>query len=144
MFAKGLNGLAERKLLVVLEGGLHRGLIELECASLRVRLESARTSIRAGSSPWLIAGGAVAGLLAARHRRGLATWVPTALLAWRWVQRLKCEMMEGVFGPRKTWKDPAAYDHPKARDLLARRFGKNFKEYAHDVQIEIRDAGPRV
>jgi hypothetical protein len=90
MFAERLNGLTECKRLIVLEAGLHRGLIELECASLRVRLESARTSIRAGS-PWLIGGGAVAGLLAARHGRGLAHWVPTALAVWRWVKRLRSE-----------------------------------------------------
>jgi len=88
MFAKRLNDLAERKRLIVLEAGLHRSLVELECASLHVRLNSAGTSIRAGSL-WLIAGGAVAGLLATRPGGGLAHWVPTALSAWRWVQRLK-------------------------------------------------------
>jgi len=88
MFAKKLNALAERKRLIVLESDLHRSLVELECAQLRARLDSARAGIRLGG-PWLLAGGAVAGLVAARHWRGLARWAPRALAAWRWVQRLK-------------------------------------------------------
>ncbi len=88
MFAKRLNELTERKRLIVLEADLHRSLVELECASVRARLDSARAGIRLGG-PWLLAGGAVAGLVAARHWRGLACWAPTALAAWRWVQGLK-------------------------------------------------------
>jgi hypothetical protein len=88
MFAKRLNDLTERKWLIVLESDLHRSLVELECANLRARLDSTRARIWSGS-PWLLAGGAVAGLVAARHWRGLARWAPTALAAWRWVQGLK-------------------------------------------------------
>jgi len=88
MFAKKLNDLTERKWLIVLEADLHRSLVQLECANLRARLDSAHAAIRSGG-PWLLAGGAVAGLVAARHWRGLARWVPTALTAWRWVQGLK-------------------------------------------------------
>ncbi len=88
MFAKRLNDLTERKRLIVLEADLHRSLVKLECANLRARLDSACAGIRSGS-PWLLVGGAVAGLVAARHWRGLARWAPTALAAWRWVQGLK-------------------------------------------------------
>ena len=88
MFAKRLNDLTERKWLIVLEADLHRSLVELECANLRARLDSARPGIRSGG-PWLLAGGAVAGLVAARYWRGVARWAPTALAAWRWVQGLK-------------------------------------------------------
>lgn len=84
MFAKRLNDLAERKRLNAMEAALHRSLVELECVSLRARLDSTQANVRAGN-PWLIAGGAVAGLVAARHWRGLARWVPTALAAWRYV-----------------------------------------------------------
>lgn len=88
MFAKRLNNLAERKWLIVREADLHRSLIELECANLRAPLDSARAGVRSGG-PWLLVGGAVAGLVAARHWRGLARWTPTALAALRWVQGLK-------------------------------------------------------
>ena len=88
MFARRLNDLAESKRLVVLEADLHRSLIGLECANLRARLDSARAGIHSGGT-WLLAGGAVVGVAAARHWRGLARWVPTALAAWRWVRALK-------------------------------------------------------
>ena len=88
MFAKQLNELAQRKRLLVLEADLYRSRVDLECASLRVQFNSAFTTMR-GGSPWLIAGGAAAGLLVARHWRGLAHWVESALTVWRWVQRLK-------------------------------------------------------
>ena len=47
-----------------------------------------------------------------------------------------------VLDPRKTWKDPAAYDL-KAREL-AMMFRTNFEENASDAQPEIQGAGPRV
>ena len=92
MFAnQQLNELAERRRLLVMEADLHRSLIDLERASLRERLaglQAARETVAAGK-PFLIAGGAVAGLLAMRHWRKLAGWIPTALTALRWVQSLK-------------------------------------------------------
>jgi phosphoenolpyruvate carboxykinase (ATP) len=45
-----------------------------------------------------------------------------------------------ILAPRKTWKDPAAYDK-KAREL-AGMFESNFKENANDAPIEVREAGP--
>ena len=88
MFAKRLNDLAERKRLIVLQTGFHRLLLDLECASLRARLDSVRANVTAGA-PWLLAAGAVAGLITARRWRGLGRWIPTALAAWRWFQRLQ-------------------------------------------------------
>ena len=92
MFAKQqLNDLAERRRLLVMEADLHRSLIVLERESLRARiadLQAARERV-SSNSPWLIAGGAVAGLLAMRHWRKLAGWIPAALTALRWVQSMK-------------------------------------------------------
>jgi hypothetical protein len=91
MFAKQLNKLAERRRLLVMEADLHRSLLGLERQNLRARLadlRAARERVAAGS-PLLIAGGAVAGLLAVRHWRKLARWIPSALTALRWVQSLK-------------------------------------------------------
>lgn len=92
MFAKQqLNELAERRELLLLEAELNRSVIGLECESLRARLadlQAARERVAAGG-PWLVAGGAVAGLLAVRHWRKLAGWIPTALTALRWVQSLR-------------------------------------------------------
>jgi phosphoenolpyruvate carboxykinase (ATP) len=45
-----------------------------------------------------------------------------------------------ILVPRKTWKDPAAYDK-KAREL-AGMFERNFKENASDAPIEVKNAGP--
>lgn len=91
MFArKSLNELAERRRLLVLESDLHRNLIALDFRNLRSRvagLQAARERVKAGG-PWLAAGGAVAGVLALRHWRKLARWVPTALTAVRWVKSL--------------------------------------------------------
>ncbi len=84
-----MNELAERRRLLVLEADLHRSLLDLECENLRARLaglRAARERVAAGS-PVLIAGGTVAGLLAVRHWRKLARWIPAALTALRWVRR---------------------------------------------------------
>ena len=67
---------------------MHRSLIGLECENLRARLadlQAARERVAAGS-PLLIAGGAVAGLLAMRHWRKLARWIPAALTVLRWMR----------------------------------------------------------
>jgi phosphoenolpyruvate carboxykinase (ATP) len=45
-----------------------------------------------------------------------------------------------ILSPRKTWKDPAAYDK-KARELAA-MFERNFKDNASDAPAEVREAGP--
>ena len=92
MFAqRQLNELAERRRLLVMEADLHRSLISLERESLRARLTDLREAREkvASHSPLLIAGGAVAGLLAMRHWRKLARWLPAALTALRWAQSLK-------------------------------------------------------
>jgi phosphoenolpyruvate carboxykinase (ATP) len=46
-----------------------------------------------------------------------------------------------VLQPRKTWKDPQAYD-VQARKL-AGMFTENFKQFANDVSSDVRAAGPR-
>ena len=84
MFEKGIGAnLAERKRLIILEAALHRARIETECAALDSRFCSARANL----GVWklgIAAGGALAGLAAARHRRGLLRWIPTAIATLRW------------------------------------------------------------
>lgn len=47
-----------------------------------------------------------------------------------------------VLDPRRTWRDPQAYDR-KAREL-ARRFGENFERYLGGVSSAVRAAAPVV
>lgn len=91
MFAQQMNELAERRRLLVMEADLHRSLIGLERERLRERLASLRAVQEKVSShsPWLVAGSAVAGVIAMRHWRKLARWLPAALTAMRWVRLLK-------------------------------------------------------
>jgi hypothetical protein len=92
MFAqRQMNELAERRRLLMMEADLHRSLIGLERESLRARIADLQAARERASSnsPWLIAGGAVAGLLALRHWRKLASWIPAALTALRVAQSLK-------------------------------------------------------
>ena len=84
---KELNELAERKRWLVLQADLQRTLIKAECVRLHSRLDSARETARL-ASPWLLAAGAVAGLLAVKQRRHLARWISTALAAGRWLREL--------------------------------------------------------
>ena len=86
MFREEMNSLKERKRLIVLQSELFRGVIGLESAALRARLESARTMVQTGRR-WVLAAGTVAGLLAAWRGRGLTKWISTAMEAWRWFQR---------------------------------------------------------
>lgn len=86
-----LNDLAERRRLLVLESDLHRSVVQLELESLRGRvagLRELRERLSAGS-PWLVGGSALAGLVAVRHWRKLAHWIPAAFAALRWVRSLK-------------------------------------------------------
>lgn len=89
--AKELNELTERKRLLLLEAEVHRRVIALECESLKARLvvfQEARERV-AGGGPWLMAGSAVAGLLAVRHWRTLLRWAPAGLSAIRWFKKLR-------------------------------------------------------
>lgn len=84
-----LDNLAGRKRLLIAEADLNRRLIGAECAHLRSRLGWLKDAGRqlSASGPWLAAGGALAGLLAARRWRKVARWIPTALAGWRWFRR---------------------------------------------------------
>jgi len=46
-----------------------------------------------------------------------------------------------VLQPRKTWRDPQAYDAQAHK--LAGMFAENFKQFANDVSPDVRAAGPR-
>jgi phosphoenolpyruvate carboxykinase (ATP) len=47
-----------------------------------------------------------------------------------------------VLEPRRTWKDPKAYD--EAARKLAGLFNDNFGEFADRAATEVREAGPKV
>lgn len=88
MFTKELTQLSDRRRLLAAEGDLHRGIICVEVASLRSQVTAARDRVRS-LSPWLLAGGAVAGLGAAQKWDWITKWAPRALGAWRWWKKLK-------------------------------------------------------
>jgi phosphoenolpyruvate carboxykinase (ATP) len=46
-----------------------------------------------------------------------------------------------LLDPRATWRDPEQYDR-KARELAA-MFTENFDKRFGDIDVRIRDAGPR-
>ena len=81
MFAKeSLNNLAERRRLLMMEAESLRSAIGGERESLRERLAglpAAWETVRS-KSPWLIAGGAVARLLAKQLWRKFAPWILSA------------------------------------------------------------------
>lgn len=86
-----LMELAERKRLLVLEADAHRGTLRAELATVHARLhwlQSARDKMGA-ASPWLALGAGVVGILAARRWRNVLKWIPTALTALRWFQKLR-------------------------------------------------------
>jgi phosphoenolpyruvate carboxykinase (ATP) len=49
---------------------------------------------------------------------------------------------DGVLNPRKTWKNPDAYD--KKASQLAKMFNENFKEYEKEASNEVKAANPRI
>jgi hypothetical protein len=86
-----LNGLRERKRLLILQSDLHRALLRSECVSASERLRwlnEARDKVRS-ASPWLAVGAGIAGLVAASRGRTVAKWIPTVLTAWRWLRTLR-------------------------------------------------------
>jgi len=83
--------LAERKRLLLLQADLHRATLNAELAGVRDRfnwVQAARDKVGA-ASPWLALGAGVVGILAARRWRTAIRWIPTALAALRWVQKLR-------------------------------------------------------
>lgn len=94
MFAQArLRDLAAAKRLVVLQSDIYRGLVQVEGAALRERLAKVRTAREKvlANRPLLLAGAAVAGVLAVRHWRALARWAPSILTAWRWWKSLRSD-----------------------------------------------------
>ncbi len=51
------------------------------------------------------------------------------------------DVPDDVLTPRKTWKDPEAYDAQAAK--LADMFRENFKKYEAEVPAEVKAAGPK-
>jgi phosphoenolpyruvate carboxykinase (ATP) len=47
-----------------------------------------------------------------------------------------------VLDPRRTWKDPEAYDRQAAE--LARKFRENFKQFEGEATDEVCQAGPEM
>ena len=88
---KELNQLAERKRLLLLEAEVHRSIIQLECESIRAKLQDLRDAREqiGPAGPWLMAGSAFAGVLALRHWRRVSKWVPTIFAAVRWFKKLR-------------------------------------------------------
>jgi hypothetical protein len=80
-----------RKRLLTMQADLHRGLLKAEAANLRAQWSwVSEVGQKARSlNPWVSVGAAALGLVAAWRGRRLARWVPVALAAWRWVQKLR-------------------------------------------------------
>jgi hypothetical protein len=92
MFAqKEIDQLGERKRLLLLEAEVHRSIINLECESIRAKLKDLREAREqiGPAGPWLMAGSAFAGVLALRHWRRVAKWVPTIFATVRWIKKLR-------------------------------------------------------
>jgi hypothetical protein len=87
MFSQArLKELDDAKRLVVLQSDIHRGLLRLESAALCRRFTGLRAppDELAANRPLILAGAAVAGVLAVRYWRTLARWAPSLLTVWRW------------------------------------------------------------
>jgi len=79
-----------RKRLLMMQSDLHRTLLRAERANLRAQWNGIREvshKVR-GLNSWLGLGAAAVGVLAAWRGRKLARWVPIALAAWSWIQKL--------------------------------------------------------
>jgi hypothetical protein len=82
-----LNELAARKQLLVLESSLNRELIMAQWQDLRAQLRPDNLPRLPFSGTWLVAGSALAGLLAVRHRRTWIRWMPMVFAGWRWFRK---------------------------------------------------------
>ena len=79
--------LADRKQLLVMQGELHRQIIEIERFRLHHRLDEARERFHSNRW-WLLGGLAAAGWLSTRKFGALVKLVPFVMTAWRMVQKL--------------------------------------------------------
>jgi hypothetical protein len=80
-----LNELAERRRLLLVEADLHRALLRADCEAVRAKFSGLR-SVRdqlAGHKPLLMGAAGVAGLLAMRHWRRVAAWLPLVVRGLR-------------------------------------------------------------
>lgn len=85
-----LTELAEHRKLLLLEADLHRSVLTLELEKLRTALsELSAARQRVTHSPWVVAGGAVAGLMTLRYWRKFKQWAPVAVSTFRWIKSLK-------------------------------------------------------
>lgn len=89
MFAGSeLEKLEETKRLLVVQAELQRSRLCLEAAGWSARLQELQTVQRSFTAyrGLLLAGAAVAGLIAARRGGSLLRWIPAALGVWRSVR----------------------------------------------------------
>ncbi|MHB1306356.1 MAG: hypothetical protein ACYDC1_06145 [Limisphaerales bacterium] len=85
-----LKELADRKRLLILQADLHRALLRAELTRVGGRLEWLElVREKVCGRPWLLAGGAAAGLLTSGYWRPALKWLPGAIAAWRWFGKLK-------------------------------------------------------
>ena len=91
MFAKkALSEVADRKRLLIAQSDVHRALLRAEWVRARSRWEGmVATGEKLRSSPWLLVGGAVVGLVAARKWRSVLKILPVALTGWKWFKKMR-------------------------------------------------------
>ena len=80
--ATRMNGLAERKRLLIAQANLHRELIAAERLRLQDHWHSTHDFV--GQNRWWLLGSAIAGgVLLAANWRGVTRWLPTLIATWR-------------------------------------------------------------
>lgn len=85
---QSLTTLAERKRQLVQQAELHRAVLQVEVANVRLRwLWVARVRDQFTRGPGWLAGSAVAGLLVVRNWRSVLRLIPVGLTAWRWFKK---------------------------------------------------------
>jgi hypothetical protein len=83
-----VNDLAARKLLLVRQAQLYREILALERLSISETLDNVRGQLQSRRW-WLIGGVACVGWLLSGRLSGIARWVPAALSAMRFAQKLR-------------------------------------------------------
>lgn len=83
-----MNDLAARKELLIRQSQLYREILALERQSFAESADNLREQLQA-KRWWLIGGVACFGWLFANRLGGIARWLPTALAAAKFAQRLR-------------------------------------------------------